>query len=246
MGLERLVSVLQGRRSNYDTDVFLPLFGAIQAIIGCPPYQGRVGGDDTDLSDTAYRVLADHARTLSFAIADGAVPSNEGRGYVLRRILRRAVRYGKQILNAQPGFFAQLVPCESTEGRAERWTCSDAPFLWSWAKGGVLARPFLRRVTEWVGSCHRCADVVKQFGGFFPELREKEAFIVEMIRDEENSFGQMLDRGIKYFDEIVQELEAPGKKVIPADKVHTNLQPTHPLCSPAVVMRFFLAVGPLG
>ncbi|KAJ1643212.1 Alanine--tRNA ligase [Coemansia asiatica] len=110
MGLERLVSVLQDKRSNYDTDVFMPLFESIQKLTGARPYTGNVGADDTDGIDMAYRVIADHIRTLTFAIADGGVPSNEGRGYVLRRILRRGARYARRKFSVELGnFFARLV-----------------------------------------------------------------------------------------------------------------------------------------
>ena len=117
MGLERLASILQDKRSNYDTDVFSPYFAAIQTIVGCAPYTGKLGAEDASQNyrDTAYRIIADHVRTLTFAITDGALPSNEGRGYVLRRILRRAVRYGMQTLGAKPGFFSQLVPIVAVE-----------------------------------------------------------------------------------------------------------------------------------
>ncbi|XP_055582716.1 alanine--tRNA ligase, cytoplasmic [Falco cherrug] len=109
MGLERLVSVLQNKMSNYDTDLFLPYFEAIQKGTGARPYMGQVGAEDADGIDMAYRVLADHARTITLALADGGRPDNTGRGYVLRRILRRAVRYSHEKLNAPKGFFATLV-----------------------------------------------------------------------------------------------------------------------------------------
>lgn len=111
MGFERLVSILQDYRSNYDTDVFTPLFSRIQEITGAKPYTGKFGAEDSDGIDTAYRVLADHVRTLTFALADGGVPNNEGRGYVLRRILRRGARYARKYMDYPIGdFFSKLVP----------------------------------------------------------------------------------------------------------------------------------------
>ncbi|KYK54652.1 alanyl-tRNA synthetase [Drechmeria coniospora] len=111
MGYERLVSALQDTESNYATDCFTPIFNQIQTVTGVRPYTDKYGKDDADGIDTAYRVVADHIRTLSFAISDGAVPNNDGRGYVIRRILRRGVRYARKYLNAEIGsFFSKILP----------------------------------------------------------------------------------------------------------------------------------------
>lgn len=105
------MSALQGKRSNYDTDVFTPIFTKIQEVTGVRTYEGRFGADDVDGIDTAYRVVADHVRTLTFALSDGGVPNNIGRGYVLRRILRRGARYARKKLGVPIGsFFSSLVP----------------------------------------------------------------------------------------------------------------------------------------
>ncbi|KAI0029209.1 tRNA synthetases class II (A)-domain-containing protein [Vararia minispora EC-137] len=111
MGFERLVSVIQDKRSNYDTDIFTPIFARIQELTGVRPYTGKFGAEDADGVDTAYRVVADHIRTLTFALADGGVPNNVGRGYVLRRILRRGARFARKKLGVTIGsFFSSLMP----------------------------------------------------------------------------------------------------------------------------------------
>ena len=103
MGFERLVRTIQGKQSNYDTDVFQPMLNAIGKLAGC-----RYG--EKEDTDVAMRVIADHIRTIAFAIADGQLPSNEKAGYVIRRILRRAVRYGYTFLGQREAFLYQLVP----------------------------------------------------------------------------------------------------------------------------------------
>ncbi|MGA0374450.1 MAG: alanine--tRNA ligase [Flavobacteriaceae bacterium] len=102
MGFERLCMVLQGKTSNYDTDVFTPLIKEIETLTA-----SRYGADEN--IDRAIRVIADHLRTVYFAIADGQLPSNNGAGYVIRRILRRAIRYGFTFLNQKEPFIYHLV-----------------------------------------------------------------------------------------------------------------------------------------
>ncbi|KAI6218237.1 Alanine--tRNA ligase [Aphelenchoides fujianensis] len=109
LGFERLVAVMQGKSSNYDTDLFRPLFKAIHERTGVREYTGRVGGEDVDGVDTAYRVVADHIRTLTVALSDGGRPGPVDRPYVIRRILRRAVRYATDKLNARPDLLPSLV-----------------------------------------------------------------------------------------------------------------------------------------
>ncbi|CAL4932999.1 unnamed protein product [Urochloa decumbens] len=169
MGFERLTSILQNKMSNYDTDVFMPLFDAIHKLAGdgIQPYSGKVGSDDVDKVDMAYRVVADHIRTLSIAIADGSQPGNEGREYVLRRILRRAVHFGHQKLKTKPKFFSSLV-----------------------------------------------SVFVQLMGDVFPELKENEKKIQDIIRDEEESFENTLTKGYEKFKKAADAVKENGGTVL--------------------------------
>lgn len=169
LGYERLVSVLQNQSSNYDTDVFTPLFAKVQQITGARPYSGKFGEEDADGIDTAYRVVADHVRMLTFAICDGAIPNNEGRGYVVRRVLRRGTRFARKYFQAEVGgFFSKIVP-----------------------------------------------TLVEQMGSMFPEIKLKQADLMEILDEEEISFAKTLDRGERQFESYAQQAQSKG-----TDKLH--------------------------
>src|SRR5213076_1405770 len=130
LGLERTTAIIQGTKnstefsgtvSNYETDIFRPIFDELEKLSGKKygstlPKHGTAGESDQEKIDIAFRVIADHIRALSFAIADGIIPSNEGRGYVLRRILRRAVRYGRSLGFHEPFFFKLVDVVAQTMG----------------------------------------------------------------------------------------------------------------------------------
>ncbi len=162
MGLERISAILQGVRSNYETDLFEPIFKEIENIIHIP-----YGNDPR--SDISMRVIADHSRAATFLINDGVLPSNEGRGYVLRRIMRRAMRHGK-ILGIED--------------------------------------PFLYRTSSTV------VDLMKEA---YPELREVEAFVAKVIRNEEERFSETLDSGLKILREELEQLRRERRKNLPGE-----------------------------
>ena len=130
MGFERVTAIIQGTKnltdfsgtiSNYETDIFRPIFDELEKLSGKKygstiPKHGSAGENEQEKIDIAFRVIADHIRALSFAIADGIIPSNEGRGYVLRRILRRAVRYGRTLGFHEPFFFKLVDVVAKTMG----------------------------------------------------------------------------------------------------------------------------------
>jgi len=190
MGFERLCMVLQGKRSNYDTDVFQPLIQAIakasgKDYVGAEQTEGdlraeyeRTGDEKTFkekrqqwIADVSMRVIADHLRAISFAIADGQLPSSNGAGYVIRRILRRALRYA-WFLGFKEPFIHELVPV-----------------------------------------------LVEQMGDQFPELRKQQQHIAKVIQEEEKAFLRTLEQGIRRFQVLAMNAAVLGDSVIPGDKV---------------------------
>ncbi|MHB1048966.1 MAG: alanine--tRNA ligase [Bacteroidota bacterium] len=168
MGFERVCAVMESMKSkfkrfpsNYDSDVFTPLITAISALSGKPYSEGH---SDTDV---AIRIIADHIRALTFAIGDGAIPSNEGRGYVLRRILRRAARWGRKL---------------------------------------NLREPFMFRLVQ---------TLVDTMGDVFPEIAQNQKHIERVVKSEEESFNQTLDRGLEIFEQAVTGLKQT--KVFPGE-----------------------------
>ena len=155
MGLERLSAVLQHVHANYEIDIFTTLIAAAARET-----------KTTDLTSPSLKVLADHIRACSFLIADGVIPGNEGRGYVLRRIIRRAIRHGYK-LGARKAFFHNMV-----------------------------------------------ADLVKEMGGAYPELKTEQARITSILKLEEERFFETIENGMYILDEEIAKLKGEWKEVI--------------------------------
>jgi len=196
MGFERVTAVLQGKASNYDTDVFTPIFAAIQKVTGAPVYTGKLD----DLKDTAYRVIADHIRALTFALTDGAAPSNVGRGYVVRSILRRAERYGRMYFSTMQPFLHQLVPAvvdvmgrafpelEARFGDVARVILDEEKsFIRTLDRGIMLFQDVAAKTRKAGGTVVSGDDTFELHTtyGFFPDITRQMAAEVGLTVDEE-------------------------------------------------------------
>ena len=156
-GLERFASIMQNKLDNYDTDLFVNLKNAVSDLTSVK---------ETPENISSFKVITDHLRSVGFAIADGVIPSNADRGYVIRRILRRAMRHG-QMLGHRGALLSALYPA-----------------------------------------------LVKEMGDAYPELKTQEAHVVEIIKNEENSFADMLQNGMKLLE---SELPKVNNNILPGD-----------------------------
>jgi alanyl-tRNA synthetase len=210
MGFERITAVLQGKASNYDTDVFTPLFQAIQNITKAPRYTGKLD----DLKDTAYRVIADHIRALTFALTDGAVPSNEKRGYVLRSILRRAERFGRQYLGATEPFLCDLVPVvvkamgdafpelkRAPDKVAQLIREEEIAFIRNFDRGLELFQKVVQRTRA------RGSTVISGDDAF--DLHTTYGFFVDITEQMAGEIGMKVDRA--RFDELMKQFKENTK-----------------------------------
>ena len=164
LGLERVISVLQDVPTNFDTDLFVPIMEKVGELSNKKRHE-------SDLVEVAMKVIADHSRASAFLICDGVLPSNEGRGYVLRRIMRRAIRYGRSI---------------------------------------GLVKPFLHETVQTVFTIMDEA---------YPELKDSSAFILNVVKNEEEKFRQTLDTGMKLLDVTIDDMKSQNKSTIPGDVI---------------------------
>ncbi len=211
MGFERITAVLQGKASNYDTDVFAPIFQAIQRLTKAPAYTGKL----EDHKDTAYRVIADHIRALTFALTDGAVPSNEKRGYVLRSILRRAERFGRQYMGTKEPFLCDLVPVvvevmggvfpelkRAPDKVAKIIREEEIAFIRNFDRGLELFEKVARRTSE------RESTIISGDDAF--DLHTTYGFFVDITEQMAGEIGMKVDR--ERFEQRMKEFQEQSGK----------------------------------